>query len=201
MTAGTQYCLSLLCQILGKDYNAIAVEDPVTNWIRFIFERFKFSVCPLPVDKKGYDISALERETSKVVFVTPSHQFLKGKTVPVANRILLLNWAYQNNGIIIEDDYDSEVRYLADSIPSLKSLDKNDHVVYLGSFSKIFIPSLRISFMILPPKLLELYQKEFYFYEQTTSRLHQKAFTRLIKEGYFESHIQKLKKTFGINME
>lgn len=178
MTTGTQYCLSLLCQILGKDYNAIAVEDPVTNWIRFIFERFKFAVCPLPVDKKGYDISALERETSKVVFVTPFHQFLKGKTVPVANRILLLNWAYQNNGIIIEDDYDSEVRYLADSIPSL-----------------------RISFMILPPKLLELYQKEFYFYEQTTSRLHQKAFTRLIKEGFFESHIQKLKKTFGINME
>ena len=194
--AGTQYCLSLLCQMLRRDHDAIAVEDPGTNWIRFIFERFHFAVSPLPVTKKGYDVSTLDSGDSRVVFVTPSHQFLKGKVVPVANRISLLNWAYQNDGIIIEDDYDSEVRYLVDAIPSLKSLDKNDHVVYLGSFSKIFIPALRISFMILPPKLLEIYQNEFGFYEQTTSRLHQKAFTRFIQEGYFESHIRKLKKNF-----
>ena len=192
--AGTQYCLSLLCQMLRKQHTSIAVEDPGTNWISSIFESFCFEMSSLPVGPKGYNIEALEKESAKLVFVTPSHQFLNVKTIPVANRISLLNWAYQNNGYIIEDDYDSEVRYLSDAIPSLKSLDKNDRVIYLGSFSKIFIPALRISYLILPPKLLELYQTKYNFYEQTTSRVHQKAFTRYMKEGYFDSHIRKLKK-------
>lgn len=194
--AGTQYCVSLLCQMLLQDKPVVACENPGTNWIRFIFERFGFAVKSLPIQQTGYDVGALKASNVDVIFVTPSHQFLKGKTIPAVNRIALLNWACEKNGIIIEDDYDSEVRYLADAIPPLKSMDKNDRVVYLGSFSKIFIPSLRISFMILPQKLLERYHNEFYLYEQTASRLHQKAFARFIKEGYFESHIRRLKKQY-----
>jgi len=193
---GTQYCLSLLCQMLRPLYDAVAMEEPGSNWLRFIFERHQFAVTPVSYEQRGLNVQELENSGAKIVFVTPSHQMLKGTIMPVANRIELLNWAEEKNAIIIEDDYDSEVKYLANSIPALKSLDKGDHVVYLGSFSKIFIPSIRLSYMILPNWLLELYSKNFWLYENTASKLHQLTLARFIKEGYWQKHIQKTKRYY-----
>lgn len=194
--AGTQYCLNLLCQMLRPDYDTIAMEEPGSNWIRFIFQRFQFALKPVAYEQNGLDIKQLKNSNAKIVFVTPSHQILKGTIMPAANRIELLNWAYHHDGIIIEDDYDSEIKHLSNAIPSLKSLDKNEHVVYLGSFSKIFIPSIRISYMILPPRLLDLYLDGFKMYEQTTSKLHQKTLARFMKEGYWQKHVRKIKKLY-----
>lgn len=195
--AGTQYCLSLLCQMLRPLYNDAAMEEPGSNWLRFIFERFKFNVTPVSYEQKGLNVNELENSGAKIVFVTPSHQMLRGTVMPVANRIELLNWAEDNDGIIIEDDYDSETKYLTNSIPALKSLDKGDHVVYLGSFSKIFIPSIRISYMILPNWLLDIYSEKFWLYENTVSKLHQLTLARFIKEGYWQKHIQKTKRYYA----
>lgn len=194
--AGTQWCLSFLCQMLLRDQPHVAMEEPGSNWLRFIFERFGYQVTSMPIRKDGYDIRILLESQANVAFVTPSHQFLKGKNIPAQNRIELLNWAYRKNGLLIEDDYDSEVRFLFDTVAPLKSLDKNDRVVYMGSFSKIFMPTLRLSFMILPQNLYERYRNEYYLYEQTASRIHQKALARFMREGYFESHIRKLKKHY-----
>jgi len=194
--AGTQYCLSLLCQMLRPSYDTVAMEEPGSNWIRFIFERHQFETLPVAYEQRGLNVNELESSSAKIVFVTPSHQMLKGTIMPVANRIELLNWAYDHNGIIIEDDYDSEMKYLTNSIPALKSLDKSDHVVYLGSFSKIFIPSIRISYMILPNWLLHLYSENFSLYENTTSKLHQKTLARFIKEGYWQKHVQKMRRYY-----
>ena len=194
--AGTQYCLSLLCQMLSPFYDTVAMEEPGSNWIRFIFERYQFLTKPVAYEHKGLNIKELESSNAKIVFVTPSHQMLKGTIMPVANRIELLNWAYEQNGIIIEDDYDSEVKYLANSIPALKSLDKSDHVVYLGSFSKIFIPSIRVSYMMLPKWLINIYSEKYSLYENTTSKLHQKTLARFIKEGYWQRHVQKMRRYY-----
>ncbi|MFA9377517.1 MAG: PLP-dependent aminotransferase family protein [Lachnotalea sp.] len=199
--AGTQCCLSLLCQMLLKQQPKVSYESPGTKWLQFIFERYGFEVNELPILKEGYDIESIWKNQSDVIFVTPSHQFMKGKTIPARNRIALLNWAYQKEGFIIEDDYDSEMRYLTDTIPPLKSMDKNGNVVYIGSLSKIFMPSLRIAFMILPQSLLKRYHEEYYLYEQTASKLHQKAMARFMREGYFDSHIRRLKKQYRLKSE
>jgi len=199
--AGTQSCLNLLCQMLLIKDPVVAYETPGTKWLRFMFERFGFEVNDLQILKTGYDTQSLAESQSDVIFVTPSHQFMKGKTIPAQNRVALLNWAYQKDGLIIEDDYDSEVRYLMDTIPPLKSMDKNDRVVYIGSLSKIFMPSLRIAFMILPQPLLQLYHEKFDLYEQTSSTIHQKALARFMKEGYFDSHIRRLKKQYRLKSE
>lgn len=195
--AGTQHCLNLLCLMLRPNYDTVAMEEPGSKWIKFIFERYQFLINPVTFEKNGLNINELENSKAKIVFVTPSHQMLKRSIMPVANRIQLLNWAYRYNGIIIEDDYDCEIKYLGSSIPSLKSLDKNNNVVYLGSFSKIFIPSIRISYMILPPRLINLYLEKYIMYEQTTSKLHQKTLARFMKEGYWQKHIRKVKKHYS----
>lgn len=196
--AGTQICLNLICQMLLESRPKIAYEMPGTKWLRFMFERFGFELTDLMISEKGYDVEHIYKSNSDVIFVTPSHQFMKGKTISTQNRIELLNWAYKQKGLIIEDDYDSEVRYLTDTIPPLKSMDKNDRVIYIGSLSKIYMPSLRIAFMILPPAMLKMYYEKFYLYEQTSSVMLQNALAKFMKEGYFDSHIRRLKKQYRL---
>lgn len=196
--AGTQVCLNLICQMFLESKPKVAYETPGTKWLRFLFERFGFELTDLNVSNTGYDINQIYESKSNVIFVTPSHQFMKGKTISTQNRIELLNWAYKEKGFIIEDDYDSEVRYLTDTIPPLKSMDKNDCVIYIGSLSKIYMPSLRIAFMILPAKLQKVYHEKFYLYEQTSSVLLQNALAKFMSEGYFESHIRRLKRQYRL---
>jgi GntR family transcriptional regulator/MocR family aminotransferase len=194
--AGTQYCLGLLCQMLRNNYDTMGMEEPGSNYVRFIFERYKFNIEPIEVHEQGLNVDQLENSKCKVVFTTPSHQFPKGVIMSASNRLQLLNWAQNNAGIIIEDDYDSEMRFTGKPIPSLKSFDKNDKVIYLGSFSKIFIPTARVSYMILPHKLLTLYIEKYKVYAQTASKLEQLALARFIKEGYLQSHIRKTRKHY-----
>jgi GntR family transcriptional regulator/MocR family aminotransferase len=194
--AGTQYCLSFLCQMLRPNYDNVGMEDPGSDKFRFIFERHQFEVKPINVHEQGIDIKQLEDSKSKIVFVTPSNQYPKGIVMSVSNRLQLLNWAQSNDGIIIEDDYDSEMRFTGKPIPSLKSLDNSDKVVYLGSFSKVFLPAIRISYMVLPKWLLELYLDKYSMYEQTTSIFNQKALARFMKEGYWQSHVRKIRRHY-----
>ena len=98
----------------------------------------------------------IESSNANFVFVTPSHQFPTGKIMPISRRIELLNWAAQaDDRYIVEDDYDSEFKYETDNIPSLQSLDRNQRVIYIGTFSKTMLPGLRISYMVLPPDLIK----------------------------------------------
>jgi GntR family transcriptional regulator/MocR family aminotransferase len=194
--AGTQYCLNLICQMLRENFNSIGMEEPGSNYIRCIFERNNFCIEPIDVNKEGLDVKQLESSKCKLAFVTPSHQFPKGVIMSARNRVQLLNWAKNNNGIIIEDDYDSEMRFVGKPIPSLKSLDNFDKVIYLGTFSKIFIPSIRISFMVLPNWLLDLYLDKYKMNEQTTSKLNQMALARFMKNGYLQGHIRKARRHY-----
>jgi GntR family transcriptional regulator/MocR family aminotransferase len=194
--AGTQYCLNLICQILRESFDTIGMEEPGSNYIRYIFERNQFNIEPINVNEDGLDVEQLENSKCKLTFVTPCHQFPKGVIMSAKNRVQLLNWAQNNNRIIIEDDYDSEMRFGRKPIPALKSLDNNDKVIYLSTFSKIFIPSLRISFMVLPHWILELYLNKYKMNEQTTSKLDQLALARFINRGYMQSHIRKMKKYY-----
>ena len=113
--------------------------------------------------------------------------------MPISKRLKLLNWANENDGIIIEDDYDGEFRYKGKSIPSLQGLDETGRVVYLGSFSKSLMPSMRISYLVLPKCLLNIYEEKYKTYEQPVPRLLQKTLEIFIKEGYWDKHLRKSK--------
>lgn len=194
--AGTQYCLNLICQMLRENFNRIGMEEPGSNYVRYIFERNQFDIEPIEVRQDGLHVQQLEASKCKLAFVTPSHQFPKGVIMSAKNRVQLLNWAKKNNGIIIEDDYDSEMRLVGKPIPALKSLDTIDKVIYVGTFSKIFIPTLRISFLVLPNWLLPVYREKYKMNEQTTSKLGQLALACFMKKGYLQSHIRKLRRHY-----
>jgi GntR family transcriptional regulator/MocR family aminotransferase len=194
--AGTQYCLNLLCQLFKKNFNRIAMEDPGSNYVRTIFESNQFAIEPIAVRSDGLDVDQLTSRNCRLAFVTPSHQFPKGVIMSVKNRVQLLQWAQSADGIILEDDYDSEMRFVGAPIPALKSLDKMDRVIYLGTFSKVFLPTLRISFIVLPEWLLPIFLNKYKTLQQTTSKLNQLALARFMEKGDLQSHIKRMRRHY-----
>ncbi|WP_326847619.1 PLP-dependent aminotransferase family protein [Paenibacillus alvei] len=114
----------------------------------------------------------------------------------IAKRMQLLQWANDRESIIIEDDYDGEFKYGAKPVPSLQGLDGHGRVVYVGTFSKSLLPSIRLSYMVLPPWLLARYRLEFAAYEQTASKLHQMTMERFMTEGHWDKHLRKMRKLY-----
>ncbi|MED3728764.1 PLP-dependent aminotransferase family protein [Priestia filamentosa] len=193
--AGTQYLLSMLCKIVGREL-VYGIEEPGYNRVRFIFKEYGQVVKPIPLDQNGINVTHLKDSKVKVVYVTPSHQFPLGMVMPISRRLELIEWAKETGGYIIEDDYDSEFRYEGKPIPSLQSLDSNGKVIYMGTFAKSLIPSLRLSYMVLPSKLLIEYNKHFIGYAQTVSRLHQHTLKLFIETGQWSRHLNKVRNIY-----
>ena len=190
--AGTQVLIGLLCMLIGKEH-IVALENPGFHRTRITLQDLGVNTVPIPLDKDGIIINELKNTDAHVVYVTPSHQFPYGMIMPISRRMDLLKWAEDRNGYIIEDDYDGEYRYKGKPIPSLQGLSTKESVVYLGTFSKSLIPSIRISYMVLPSSLLIKYQEHFTIYKQTVSRLHQDTLFRFMKEGFWQSHLNKMR--------
>ncbi|XZF76590.1 MocR-like pyridoxine biosynthesis transcription factor PdxR [Bacillus sp. AL-1R] len=190
--AGTQFLIKILFQLLkGKRF---AVENPGYHQKLVVFEKGKDNVQMIPLDEEGISITALESSNANVMFVTPSHQFPCGMIMPIKRRVQLLQWAQEEYGrYIIEDDYDSEFRYSGKPIPALQGLDTEGHVIYMGTFSKALLPSLRMSYMVLPEQLIKLYQSNYLFYTQSVSRIDQEIIRRFLNEGHWEKHIHKMR--------
>ena len=194
--AGVQYLLGILIGIIREDYSTVAVEKPGFNKAEFIFEDYGFNIKHIEITDSGFPISQLRKSDAEVIYISPSHQYPLGTIMPVNKRMELLDWAYKKNGLIIEDDYDSLIRYGGMPIPSLQGLDKNDCVVYLGSFSEMLLPSLRISFMVIPKKLLPKYNKIKTRHTQSTSKIDQIVLANFMKEGYMVKHLRKIKRIY-----
>ncbi|MDU4962365.1 MAG: PLP-dependent aminotransferase family protein [Sporomusaceae bacterium] len=194
--AGVQSLLNTLCSILKETYGSIAFEEPGFKNGRQIFTDRGFSIIPARMRADGLDMAALRQSAAQLIYVSPSHQFPTGYIMPVGKRRQLLNWAEQVEGIIIEDDYDSEFRYYGRPIPALKGLDRREAVVYLGSFSKVLPPSIRISYMVLPERLLAVYRRKAALYKQTASTTEQLALARYMADGHLERQIRRLRKRY-----
>lgn len=157
--AGLEILLQQLILLLNKR-TVYGVEDPGYHVISHLLKKYEYHVLPLEVDEEGVNVGEIEEKNIDVIYVTPSHHFPYGSILSVNRRTKLLNWAAARpNRFIIEDDYDSEFRYSGKSIPSLQSMDQNGKVIYLGTFSKSLMPSIRISYMVLPDSLLQKYKK------------------------------------------
>lgn len=193
ISSGTQQSLTLLCHILSANHKYAAFEEPSYLGAKAVFKHFNFNITPIKLDADGINIESLSESKAKLVYVTPSHQYPYGMVMSISKRVQLLNWAKQNNGIIIEDDYDGEFRYKGKPIPSLQGLDESNSIIYLGSFSKSLMPSLRISYLVLPESLLSTYQQHYKIYEQPVPRLLQKSLEIFMKEGHWEKHLRKAK--------
>lgn len=194
--AGVQNLLSTLCSILQVEHDSIAFEEPGFRNGRQIFADHGFHIIPVKMRSDGMDMSELSQSETKLIYVSPSHQFPTGYIMPVGKRSRLLSWAQQVNGIIIEDDYDSEFRYYGRPIPALKGLDHGENVVYLGSFSKVLPPSIRISYMVLPEKLLTIYRQKSFLYKQAASTVEQLALAKFMADGHLERQIRRLRKRY-----
>lgn len=193
--AGTQYVLSLLCGMIGRQV-PYALEEPGFHRVRFVLRDYGAEIKPIHLDEKGMSITELRKSGAKVAYVTPSHQFPIGTVMPISRRMELIEWARQENGLIIEDDYDGEFRYHGKPIPSLQGLDTYGNVIYFGTFSKSLIPSIRLSYMVLPPSVLALYKEKFTVYKQTVSRLHQHSLKLFMENGHWDRHINKVRNIY-----
>lgn len=193
---GVQSLLNTLCSLLKPLHGSIAFEEPGFTAGRRVWSDWGYTIVPVRMRKEGLDIRELARSEVRTVYLTPSHQFPTGYIMPVGERMRLLAWAQQNDAVIIEDDYDSEFRYFGRPIPALKGLDSGGNVVYLGSFSKVIPPSLRISYMILPNRLLELYERNSALYNQAVSTIEQLTLAQYMADGHLERQIRRLRKLY-----
>ena len=194
--AGNEYLLMLLNQILGNQ-NSIAMETPTYTQAYRVFERLGHKVVPVEMDENGIEMEKLSKSGANVAYVMPSHQFPTGIVMPIRRRMELLGWAARGeNRYIIEDDYDSEFRYKGKPIPSLQSADTGGRVIYLGTFSKAVAPAIRVSYMMLPKPLMEIYEKTCSFYASTVSRVDQRILTEFIENGHYERHLNKMRSIY-----
>lgn len=199
--AGSEYLTGLLVQLLGRD-GVYGVENPGYTKTHRILTSNGVTVRPLPLDGQGLRIDALEAADVQVVHVTPSHHFPLGIIMPAARRSALLGWAMDRPGrYILEDDYDSEFRFSGRPIPALQSLDRGERVIYLNTFAKSLAPSLRISYLVLPPHLLELWRRDFWFYSTTVPSFEQYALALFMERGHFERHISRTRNRYKARRE
>ena len=191
--AGTDFLYNLLIQLLGRD-KVYAVEDPGYDKIRLIYAAGGVRCVSAPMDPEGVIPQALSQ--AQVLHISPSHHFPTGLVTSLRRRRELLNWADSADGFIIEDDYDSEFRFHAHPMPALQTMDRQGRVIYMNTFSKSLAPSIRISYMILPPELMEAFREKLGFYSCTVASFEQYTLARFISGGYFEKHINRMRKFY-----
>ena len=151
----------------------------------------------MDMDEAGMQADKLNAAKTDIAYVMPSHQFPTGIVMPIGRRLELLKWADSGEGrYLIEDDYDSEFRFHGKPIPALQASDGHGRVIYIGTFSKAIAPAIRVSFMVLPQMLLERYLADCSFYSCTVSRIDQRILNEFIRDGYFERHLNKMRKLY-----
>lgn len=191
--AGTEYLYGLLIQLLGFD-KVYAIENPGYEKIALIYNSYKVKRHFIDMDTRGICIDQLEASGADVVHISPSHHFPTGIITPVSRRYELLGWAARSDTrYIIEDDYDSEFRLTGKPIPALQSIDLAQKVIYINTFSKSLTSTMRISYMVLPLKLVTRFRSEMSFYSCTVSNFEQYALMRFIEGGHFEKHINRMR--------
>lgn len=194
--AGTEVLYNLLVQLLGRD-RLYGVEDPGYGKIAHIYRAAGAEVTALPLDEAGVSVEALRRSDADVVHISPSHHYPTGLVMPIARRQELLRWAQEVPArVILEDDYDSEFRFVGRPIPTLFSIDGGEQVVYLNTFSKTIAPSIRISFMVLPRRLLADFRQKLGFYACTVSAFEQYTLAQFLAGGWYEKHLSRMRKHY-----
>lgn len=196
VTSGAQQALDLIARALVAPDEHVAVEDPGYAPPWFLFRSLGAQVHGVPVDEEGIVVEAIPRDV-RMVYVTPSHQYPTGVTMSLSRRLALLDWAERNNAAILEDDYDSEFRFEERPLEPLQTLDTSGRVVYIGSFSKTLLPTLRLGFLVTPSCCTQAVHKAKYVADWHSSTLAQAALARFIDDGGFARHVRKVGRVYA----
>lgn len=194
--AGTYHSLDLVFQLLEGDVTVLAAEEAVNDGVKTLFRRFGFtgnSCLSLPLETDGISLEPLRDSGAQAVYVTPSHQFPFGMILSAGKRLRLLQWARERNAYVIENDYDGEYRYEGRPIPSLQGMDTDGRIIYTGTFSRALTPSMRISYLVLPPPLLEHFRLGRHSYDQLASPIVQDALAGFMESGELERHMRRMR--------
>lgn len=200
INCGLAQSLDLIAKLHSEEGIELLVENPSYRPIRDIFRTYGTHIRSIDVDQSGMKterLAKLSRHNVKLVYVTPSHQFPTGAVLSLARRLELINWATECGAMLIEDDFDSEFRYRGSPIPAMKTLDKENQVLYLSSFTKVFYPSLAIAFMVLPPRLVEVYTKARWLAADQVSIQIQEALAEFMKSGQFDRHVKRMRTIYA----
>ncbi|MGC5328099.1 PLP-dependent aminotransferase family protein [Brevibacillus sp. SYSU BS000544] len=197
--SSTQQMLVYLGHILKDEFQSIIVEDPGYDGAREAFQFHRFMFETLPVYETGADLSQLEQMNSRLIYVTPSHQSPLGVSMSIQQRQMLIQWVNKRSGYIIEDDYDSEFRYTQKPFPALASID-SARVIYLGNFSKSFLPGIRLTYMVLPEEVLHRYKKQFIHFENPTSLFSQLTMAKFMELGEWNRHVKRMRLVYKRKM-
>jgi GntR family transcriptional regulator / MocR family aminotransferase len=193
IVSGSQQGLHIATCVLLDPQRRVWMEEPGYRFARNVFMANGCQIIPVPVDSEGLNVAAgISRSPkARVVFVSPSHQYPLGVTMSAARRLQLLDWAENSGSWIIEDDYDSEYRYESMPIASLQGLDANSRVIYIGTFSKVLFPSLRLGYVVIPPDLVERFIAVRLAMDITPAGFFQGVLADFIREGHFSRHIRR----------
>ncbi|MDD5987168.1 MAG: PLP-dependent aminotransferase family protein [Eubacteriales bacterium] len=200
--AGTQQVVSLLTGIFSRiGIRDIAVEEPGYLPVREIFRERGAVLLPVPVQEDGIQLEKLPENIRCAAYISPANQFPTGAVLPIGRRYPLLAWAERNDSYLIEDDYDSELRYFGRPIPSLQSLDQSGRVIYLGSFSATVFAAIRISYVILPPALARIFHALRETYAQTCSKMDQLTLALFMHLGYYENGLRRMRRLYARKLQ
>ncbi len=197
---GTQQGLDLVARTLLTAGDRVAMEDPGYRLARWLFESLELRISSVPVDQNGLVVEALPR-LARLVYVTPSHQYPLGVSMSFERRRALLEWAERNHAAIIEDDYDSEFRFRERPIEPLQSLDANGRVIYIGSFSKTMLPTIRLGFVVTPRSLRSAVLRVKEVTDWHTAMPLQAAMAQFIDKGEFSRHVRKMRDVYRVRRE
>ncbi|WP_328615683.1 PLP-dependent aminotransferase family protein [Amycolatopsis sp. NBC_00355] len=196
VTQGAQQALDLLCRVLLEPGDRVAIEEPGYRLAKQLFASHGAEVVGVPVDGEGLDVAALPPRT-KLVYVTPSHQFPLGTPMSLSRRTALLAWAERADAVVVEDDYDSEFRFSDRPLEPLQSLDRDGRVAYVGSFSKTLLPMLRLGFLVAPASLRDALRHARQLSDWHGDLPAQAALARFIDDGLFARHIRRATKVYA----
>lgn len=193
---GTVSLLGILTTLLRDKWSRIAVENPGFRLGRELFRTMGFAIEPISIHDGMLDMDRLHDSQVRLVYVSPSHQFPTGNVMPIGMRYELLQWAKDHDGLIIEDDYDSELRYYGRPIPALQGLDTAGQVIYMGALSKVLPFFVRLSYMVLPPQLMALYNEKRGLFRQGASIPEQCVLAEYIQDGELARQVRRLRKDY-----
>jgi len=182
--------------VLVDPGDVAAVEDPCYPGARQLFEAHGARLHPVPVKRDGIAVSELP-DAARVVFVTPSHQLPTGASMSLPRRLELLDWARARGVVVIEDDYDSEYHYSGAPLPALQGLSEAASVIYVGTFSNVMFPGLRLGYLVVPPALVAAFASAKWHADRRTAILEQAALADFLREGHFERHVRRMRRLYG----
>lgn len=195
VTSGVQQAVSLLAQVLLEPGDVVAVEDPGYPPVRRALQAFRARVVSVPVDGDGLVVQQLPND-ARLVYVTPAHQFPLGVRMSLARRAALLEWAGDHDAAVVEDDYDSDFRFGGRPVDALHSLDRSGRVIYVGSFSKTMLPSLRLGYCVVPPGILTAMCRARFVADWHGPSALQGALAGFIDEGRLAAHIRRMRRMY-----